>query len=132
MRILTSLIIVLLFSACGESEPQPKTNYNANLSPKEIQLQGEALFKSNCQVCHSCDKNAPSGMAPVLENIKENWPNKSELIAYIKNAPEEMQKTERAREIYRDWKNKAQMPAFTALSMEEIDCIINFLYKKTE
>lgn len=119
----------MIFS-CSEDKPSSKEVYNSDLSTEEIFNKGAALFKTNCQFCHSLDQNKPSIMAPVLEKIEKNWPDEEVLARYILNAPEQMQKSERARAIYKDWKNKTQMPAFTALSRAEVDCIIKYLYKK--
>jgi cytochrome c2 len=122
-----------MFFSCGNDEAVKQEEvYADNFSSEDCLQKGKVLFATNCKICHSIEPKTPTNMGPVLVNIKKNWSDKEKLQAYIKNAPAEMQKTERSREIYTEWKDKAQMPAFAGLSSDEIDCIINFLYKETQ
>jgi cytochrome c2 len=117
-----------LFSCATDSSEQENETFSNSVNNKEIIQKGNVLFATNCKVCHAFDKNQASGLAPVLENIKQNWPDKSLLTKYIKNAPALMQENKRTRKLYQEWKNKASMPVFPGLSDEEVNCIIEYLY----
>lgn len=122
-------IITTLFSCGNDSSNSASGGENTSfVSSPEIIQKGKKLFNSNCKVCHSINVDLPSGMAPVLLDITTKWPDKQLLASYIKNAPAEMKKTSRGQEIYKKWKNKAQMPPFEGLNQPEINSIIAFLY----
>ncbi len=133
MQKIIPLLLVLFFYSCGsENSSNEEEIFTDNESTEEMIQKGNVLFKTNCRVCHSLDKNEPTTLAPVLDSIQHHWPDKTVLARYIKNAPNMMQENKRSRKIYQEWKDKAQMPAFAGLSPEEINCIINYLYNKTQ
>ena len=134
IRLCSLFFSVLFLSACGNDSNEHVKGEAAKKEPANLAASiqaGKALFSANCKVCHSLDKNTPSGMAPVLENVKLNWPDQHVLGRYIKNAPEMMQENERSRKVYQEWKGKAQMPPFTGLNNREIEDITLYLYKNT-
>lgn len=134
MRRLNLFVIcsIILLASCGDHPQNESNSSNAeNANQSESIAAGQQLFQANCSVCHSLDPKTPSGMAPVLENIAKHWPEKDVLAKYIKNAPAMMQANKRSREIFREWKDKAQMPPFSGLSATEIDNIILYLYNNS-
>jgi mono/diheme cytochrome c family protein len=128
MRTIFILICFCSLLSCGNNENTTDVDLYSDGDSQEQRLQkGKVLFSTNCRICHAQDKHEATGMAPVLENINENWPDKSILAKYIANAPAMMSETAHTRELYQEWKGKAQMPAFAGLSKDDIDCIIAYI-----
>lgn len=126
---ITILATTILFS-CGDNSPSENqevfSEYN---NEAEIVQKGKVLFAANCKVCHSFDPATPTSLAPVLQNINMYWPDDDLLVKYIKNAPANMQATEHSRLLYKDWKDKVQMPPFMGLSETEVQNIVLYLRK---
>ncbi len=132
-RIYLSFFLMLFLYACSDQTTNDKAHglKTDHLTQEQSIQHGQQLFSSNCKVCHSLNPEVPTGMAPVLQNIKIHWPDKNVLNRYIKNAPSAMQESERSRKIYQKWKGKAQMPPFVGLTEKDINHIILFLYTHT-
>ncbi len=131
MRLILFIFLASTMIACVDS---PKNNSAETLdltkSDEEQIQQGRVLFSANCKLCHSLDVSQPTGLAPVLDSVSHHWQD-DDLAKYIKNAPAMMQSTEHSRKVYRDWKDKPQMPPFAGLSEAEIKNIIAYLKSET-
>ncbi len=128
MRYILLLFCLFTIIACGNDETTTEADLYADNGSNDQRFQkGKVLFSTNCRICHAQDKYEATGMAPVLENINENWPDKTLLAKYIANAPAMMSETPHTRALYKEWKGKAQMPAFAGLSKDDIDCIIAYI-----
>ena len=134
MRNLSCVVLLsLLAFACGDDAlKENKEVYSAYNSEEEQIQKGKVLFTTNCKVCHSLNPETPTGMAPVLQNLNEHWPDKELLARHIKNAPDMLQSNEHTRAMYKEWKDKALMPPFMGLSEQEIQHIIAYLFKATK
>jgi len=119
----------VFFSCESDNETSHEEVFADKFESEDCLQKGEVLFSTNCKICHSLNAQSPTSMGPVLINIQKNWSDKKKLRAFISNASDQMQETERSRKIYSEWKDKAQMPEFAGLSNGEIECIIKFLYK---
>ncbi len=120
---------MLLIAACQNQNSEPIQKNNTAQSQEELVKSGEVIFQANCNVCHALAPNTSTGMAPMLDSLKSNWPDATALAAFIKNAPAEMQSTKRSRYIYQQWKDKAQMPPYQGMDEGEIAALLAYLYK---
>ncbi len=120
-----SLLISLSFLfSCEENETDDE---KITLTKDELFVKGKLIFQKNCSLCHSKNENESNGMAPVLNKINENWTDEKKLLAFIKNAPEEINNSDYTKKLHEKWKTKTQMPPFYGLENTDIEAIIVYL-----
>ncbi len=112
--------VSLLLVACTNTEVENK-NSTANAD------NGKMLFEKNCALCHALQTNASTGMAPVLNAVKEHWKNEEELIDFIKNNKSFTGNKEHVTALRSEWDAKTQMPLFEGLTAQELEDIVAYI-----
>lgn len=88
------------------------------------QLDGKALFQSNCASCHNPLKDATG---PALKGADTRVPSKEWLHKWVRNSSALIASGDKyANEIYNKW-GKTAMTPFPGLSDEEIDAIFTYV-----
>jgi mono/diheme cytochrome c family protein len=127
-KIILSIAVLasFLLMNCGSNDASTKSESTS--TPQQLASAGELIFKQYCKMCHATSSAESSGMAPMLDSVRIHWPDKKELGAYIKNAPENMDANAHISAVYAQWKEKPQMPPFTGLSADEVNQLVEYLY----
>ena len=132
--LLLILVVLLLITGLRNSQERPietssiDESIGIKLSPAATA--GKFLFKQNCASCHNRNMVDPL-VGPALKGAEARWSEYGEeaLIRWVKNSKAMVeQKHPRALKLWTTWR-KSEMPAFTALSTEEVKSI--FEYVKT-
>lgn len=92
----------------------------ASAAPSEGEKLAFARSKGNCLTCHAIKGgSSPGNVGPALNNMKERFPNRAELIAIISDETKRNELT--------------VMPPFKRnliLTDKEIEAIVDFLYTR--
>ena len=112
--------IILMFSCCsGNSQQQSDTR---GAEKNETAMDGEQLFKVNCNQCHLPGKVF---VGPPLAGVEKRWKNKQLLYEFVRNSNEVIQKDNYAAELFEKW-NEAPMLPFPQLTDREIEAILEY------
>ena len=100
------------------------TLFAVSINASAQDLDGEALFKSQCAACHHPLKDVTG---PALQGISDRAPNKDWLYSWIKNSQALVASGDQyANEIFTKWR-KIPMTSFSNLSNAEIDAIVDYV-----
>jgi hypothetical protein len=84
-----TLFAVRIFSTHKTENPNTgATTIDANLSARKKSIneeKGKELYSNKCMVCHA-SFNADDGPRLTFSAVEDRWPDKQELIAYVKNS----------------------------------------------
>jgi len=119
---ITTLAAALFLTACGNNKPEePQHPFSTEQTPAE---KGAMLFSDKCAICHSKTKDIAG---PALQGVLARWDNdQARLKSFIRNSQESIQSGDPAAIKVHD-KYKAPMPAFTSLTDEELNNLIEYL-----
>lgn len=88
---------------------------------------GKALFEANCASCHAINRRI---VGPALKGTHERWGDEAEIIKFIQNSQAyingNFKNSAYAKKLYEEY-NRAVMTAFTALSLDEIKAILDYI-----
>lgn len=85
-------------------------------------IDGEALFKTNCSNCHKPDKEFTG---PILKGALQRWGgDKKAMFSFIRNPAESIIKNAYAKKVFDKW-NKISMPAFR-FTDSELDAMMKY------
>src|SRR5687768_8373894 len=84
-----------------------------------VHVEGQNLFQSNCQTCHSLDKNLTG---PALRDVEKRgpWSNRKNLVKWVKNPATMITADPYAKALFQQY-NSQMMPAFPQLSEKQIE-----------
>ncbi len=119
-----TLGLLAIITACGTENES--SNALAISTPNAVK--GEALFQQVCTSCHGISSTDNKPNAPVLSNLKANWPNISDLQKFVQNPPANMQMNNHTKALYEQWKTNIQMPPYSGLSNQEVADVVAYLY----
>jgi cytochrome c2 len=124
--------MAMLMASCGGSAERSVRNDDETIAAdKPVELTGgHKLFVNNCIQCHSIKKDK---IGPKLEGVLARWDNDTtRMYAFIKNSSLAIKNGDpRAVKVFEEW-NKTMMTPMTHLSDNEIDEIMNYIYKGEE
>ena len=91
---------------------------------------GLNLFQSNCQTCHSVEKNLTG---PALKGVESRglWTDRKNLVKWVKNPAAMISENGYAKELFQQY-NGQMMPAFPQLSEEQIGNIFDYIKEAGE
>ena len=98
---------------------------NENMKADE---QGKKLFYTKCASCHMVNKDMTG---PALRGVKDRWPDKEKLYAFIRNSEAIIQKDKYARELWLEWNQTAMLP-HPDLTDDDIGAILNYIDSVSE
>jgi mono/diheme cytochrome c family protein len=111
----------------GKDAVDPETSVvydKRNDSLTISQLNGKNLYYKKCISCHgSFRKNDGPWLS--LAGLESQWPDKSELYAFIRNPAEVMSRNAYARNLKEKW--GSMMTSFPELTDEEIQAILDYI-----
>ena len=93
--------------------------------------QGKQLYFNNCIACH-LGFNVNDGAYLTMSDLKNKWPNKNELIAYIKKSDDPtLQSNNRIKEIHKEFPNTSHKHhEFTKLPEAQIQLILDYIFEE--
>ena len=99
--------------------------YEKNTDPGQANKmnEGEKLFKSNCIVCHKCEKEF---VGPMLKGTKSRWENKKAMYKFVRQPSVviDVDKEPYAVKLYKKYKLKHI--SFPSLTDKKIDAILDY------
>ncbi len=111
-----------------QAEESPKvyiTNTDNFGEPLAYNVRGKKLFDENCETCHKLHMNHDYG----LPNIEDRVKDKQLLRGWIRNSDSTLKTGDRYfNKLYEDW-GKTPMPPFPQLSDEDIDEILEYIWR---
>lgn len=123
-RLFVLAMAALVFTGCGnQSGSAPVTTNTVN--PVDA---GQQLFQQNCASCHTIKIDL---VGPALAGVSERWPDKQQLYAFIKNAPEVVKQNKYAESLWKKY-NQSMMTPFPNLTDKEIDAILLYIDAQTK
>jgi cytochrome c2 len=132
MKKIFSIVATLALASCGGAVEESVRNEDEGLeSGNKVEMSGgHKLFVNNCIQCHNIKKDK---IGPKLEGVLARWDNDTaRMYAFIKNSQQVIKNGDpRAVKVYEEW-NKTMMTPMTHLTDNEIDQIIEYIYKGEE
>src|SRR5688572_3717255 len=115
------------FSSLSSSPEKPTTTTAEKTTSKKavIHTEGQKLFQSNCQTCHSLDKNLTG---PALRDVEMRgpWSDRQNLVKWVKNPAAMIQANAYTKALFQQF-NGQVMPAFPQLSEKQIEEIFDYI-----
>lgn len=116
--------------ACGSSDKPGGDNAQATSAGTEQTASyqhGKELFLTNCASCHTMKMDM---VGPPMEGVEQRWSDKNKLYAFIRNAPEVIEKDKYAHDLWMKY-NQTAMTPFPDLTDEDIDAILEYVRVET-
>lgn len=120
--------------------PSRKSNANAGILASTTEqgnasnalyynVRGQQLFQANCAMCHLIDRHMDDGDMFNLPYVEDRVKDKALLRGWIRNSDSVLKTGNRYfNKLYEVW-NKTAMPAFPQLSDQDIDEILEYIWR---